>query len=149
MKNNQITSVEVVEVEAVASAKKVSYRQDFIKVCSNLIDNKEVLMNSFGIEEEEYNKFKEYFETQINKSKSVEKGEYKPTEKAETILNILIAFEGEYITGKAIAENSNGELKSNGVSGSIRALITNGMVESTETTPKQYKITQKGIDYLG
>ena len=89
-----------------------------------------------------------YFETQINKTKTVSKGEYKPTEKASAILDVLIAFEGEYKTGKEIAEASQGILKANGVSGSIRGLVTNGFVEATNDSPKKYKITQKGIDFL-
>ena len=52
-------------------------------------------------------------------------------------------------TGKEIAESSQGTLKANGVSGSIRGLVANGLVEATNDSPKKYKITQQGIDLLG
>lgn len=132
-----------------ATTKKVSYRQDFIRMCSTIIENEDMVIGSLGLDIEEFNKFKAYFDTQINKTKTIDKGEYKPTEKAHTILEVLIAYSDDFITGKVIAENSNGELKANGVSGSIRALITNGMVEATGDSPKKYRITQKGIDLLG
>lgn len=132
-----------------ATTKKVSYRQDFIRMCSTIIENEDMVIGSLGLDIEEFNKFKAYFDTQINKTKTIDKGEYKPTEKAHTILEVLIAYSDDFITGKVIAENSNGELKANGVSGSIRALITNGMVEATSDSPKKYRITQKGIDLLG
>lgn len=132
----------------VEGTKKVSYRQDFIKVCSTLIDNKDLLQGTLSIEEELLNKFEIYFNEQINKTKTVSKGEYKPTEKAMTILEILFSYEGLQKTGKEIAEGSNGLLKANGVSGSIRGLVSNGFVNATDDKPKKYEITQKGIDYM-
>lgn len=150
--------MEVVEVEnkelvkvvegAEKPVKKVSLRQDFLKGFSTIVDKKEEIIEVTGMEVEQFNKMVEYFETQINKTKTVSKGEYKPTEKASAILDVLIAFEGEYKTGKEIAEASQGILKANGVSGSIRGLVTNGFVEATNDSPKKYKITQKGIDFL-
>ena len=150
--------MEVVEVEnkelvkvvegAEKPVKKVSLRQDFLKGFSTIVDKKEEIIEVTGMEVEQFNKMVEYFETQINKTKTVSKGEYKPTEKASAILDVLIAFEGEYKTGKEIAEVSQGILKANGVSGSIRGLVTNGLVEATNDSPKKYKITQKGIDFL-
>lgn len=136
------------EVE-VKGTKKVSLRQDFLKVTSTIIENKEVIIKDLGIEVEDFEKFVTYFNTQINKTKTVSKGEYKPTEKGSLIMEVLISDDSKYFTGKEIAENSQGELKSNGVSGSIRGLVTNGFVEATETSPRAYKITQKGIDFLG
>lgn len=142
--------VKVVEgsVEVKEKVKKVSLRQDFLKGFSTIVSKKEEIIEVTGMELEQFDKMVEYFETQINKTKTVSKGEYKPTEKASAILDILIAFEGEYKTGKEIAEASQGILKANGVSGSIRGLVTNGFVEATNDSPKKYKITQKGIDFL-
>ena len=139
--------MEVVEV-AEKPVKKVSLRQDFLKGFSTIVDKKEEIIEVTGMEVEQFNKMVEYFETQINKTKTVSKGEYKPTEKASAILDVLIAFEGEYKSGKEIAEASQGILKANGVSGSIRGLVINGFVEATNDSPKKYKITQKGIDFL-
>lgn len=139
--------MEVVE-GAEKPVKKVSLRQDFLKGFSTIVDKKEEIIEVTGMEVEQFNKMVEYFETQINKTKTVSKGEYKPTEKASAILDVLIAFEGDYKTGKEIAEASQGILKANGVSGSIRGLVSNGFVEATNDSPKKYKITQKGIDFL-
>ena len=148
--NNTNVNVETTTMEvAPTTTKKVSYRQDFIKVCSLLIDNKDLVTGTLGIEVEDFNKFEEYFNTQINKTKTVVKGEYKPTEKGTLILEVLISDDTKYFTGKEIAESSQGTLKSNGVSGSIRGLVANGLVEATNDSPKKYKITQKGIDLLG
>ena len=148
--NNTNVNVETTTMEvAPTTTKKVSYRQDFIKVCSLLIDNKDLVTGTLGIEVEDFNKFEEYFNTQINKTKTVVKGEYKPTEKGMLILEVLISDDTKYFTGKEIAENSQGTLKANGVSGSIRGLVANGLVEATNDSPKKYKITQKGIDLLG
>lgn len=148
--NNTNVNVETTTMEvAPTTTKKVSYRQDFIKVCSLLIDNKDLVTGTLGIEVEDFNKFEEYFNTQINKTKTVVKGEYKPTEKGMLILEVLISDDTKYFTGKEIAESSQGTLKANGVSGSIRGLVTNGLVEATNDSPKKYKITQKGIDLLG
>ena len=148
--NNTNVNVETTTMEvAPTTTKKVSYRQDFIKVCSLLIDNKDLVTGTLGIEVEDFNKFEEYFNTQINKTKTVVKGEYKPTEKGTLILEVLISDDTKYFTGKEIAESSQGTLKANGVSGSIRGLVANGLVEATNDSPKKYKITQKGIDLLG
>ena len=148
--NNTNVNVETNTMEvAPTTTKKVSYRQDFIKVCSLLIDNKDLLTGTLGIEVEDFNKFEEYFNTQINKTKTVVKGEYKPTEKGTLILEVLISDDTKYFTGKEIAESSQGTLKANGVSGSIRGLVANGLVEATNDSPKKYKITQQGIDLLG
>ena len=147
MENTNVVVNEV--VEAKVEAKKVSYRQDFIKVCSTLIENKDIVVNTLGLEVENFDKFIEYFDNQINKTKTVDKGEYKPTEKGVYILEVLISDDSKFFTGKEIAENSQGLLKANGVSGSIRGLISNGLVEATNDSPKKYKITQQGIDFLG
>lgn len=148
--NNTNVNVETTTMEvAPTTTKKVSYRQDFIKVCSLLIDNKDLITGTLGIEVEDFNKFEEYFNTQINKTKTVVKGEYKPTEKGMLILEVLISDDTKHFTGKEISECSQGTLKANGVSGSIRGLVTNGLVEATNDSPKKYKITQKGIDLLG
>ena len=148
--NNTNVNVETNTMEvAPTTTKKVSYRQDFIKVCSLLIDNKDLVTGTLGIEVEDFNKFEEYFNTQINKTKTVVKGEYKPTEKGTLILEVLISDDTKYFTGKEIAESSQGTLKANGVSGSIRGLVANGLVEATNDSPKKYKITQQGIDLLG
>lgn len=148
--NNTNVNVETTTMEvAPTTTKKVSYRQDFIKICSLLIDNKDLVTGTLGIEVEDFNKFEEYFNTQINKTKTVVKGEYKPTEKGMLILEVLISDDTKYFTGKEIAESSQGKLKANGVSGSIRGLVTNGLVEATNDSPKKYKITQQGIDLLG
>lgn len=149
--NNTNVNVETttMEVATTTTTKKVSYRQDFIKVCSLLIDNKDLVTGTLGIEVEDFNKFEEYFNTQINKTKTVVKGEYKPTEKGMLILEVLISDDTKYFTGKEIAESSQGTLKANGVSGSIRGLVANGLVEATNDSPKKYKITQQGIDLLG
>ena len=122
--------VKVVEgsVEVQEKVKKVSLRQDFLKGFSTIVSKKEEIIEVTGMELEQFDKMVEYFETQINKTKTVSKGEYK--------------------TGKEIAEASQGILKANGVSGSIRGLVTNGFVEATNDSPKKYKITQKGIDFL-
>ena len=74
---------------------------------------------------------------------------YKPNEKGMLILEVLISDDTKYFTGKEIAESSQGTLKANGVSGSIRGLVANGLVEATNDSPKKYKITQQGIDLLG
>lgn len=149
--NNTNVNVETttMEVATTTTTKKVSYRQDFIKVCSLLIDNKDLVTGTLGIEVEDFGKFEEYFNTQINKTKTVVKGEYKPTEKGMLILEVLISDDTKYFTGKEIAESSQGTLKANGVSGSIRGLVANGLVEATNDSPKKYKITQQGIDLLG
>lgn len=147
--NNTNVNVETTTMEVATTTKRVSYRQDFIKVCSLLIDNKDLVTGTLGIEVEDFNKFEEYFNTQINKTKTVVKGEYKPTEKGMLILEVLISDDTKYFTGKEIAESSQGTLKANGVSGSIRGLVTNGLVEATNDSPKKYKITQQGIDLLG
>lgn len=141
---------EIVEMATTSeeTTKKVSLRQDFLKGFSTIADNKEVVCQSIGMEMTDFDKMVQYFNEQINKTKSVEKGAYKPTEKASLILDILIAFEGEFKTGKEIAEGSQGQLKANGVSGSIRGLVSNGFVEATMDSPKKYKITQIGIDFL-
>ena len=90
--NNTNVNVETTTMEvAPTTTKKVSYRQDFIKVCSLLIDNKDLVTGTLGIEVEDFNKFEEYFNTQINKTKTVVKGEYKPTEKGMLILEVLIS----------------------------------------------------------
>lgn len=149
MENNTTMNTTNVEVMEVQAPKKVSYRQDFIKVCSTLIDNQDVIATTLGLDVEDFNKFVAYFNTQINKSKTVEKGEYKPTEKGIYILEVLISDDSKFFTGKEIAEGSQGLLKANGVSGSIRGLVANGLVESTNDSPKKYKITQQGIDHLG
>ena len=140
--------VKVVE-GAEKPVKKVSLRQDFLKGFSTIVDKKEEIIEVTGMEVEQFNKMVEYFETQINKTKTVSKGEYKPTEKGMLILEVLISDDTKYFTGKEIAENSQGTLKANGVSGSIRGLVANGLVEATNDSPKKYKITQKGIDLLG
>lgn len=144
------TLVKVVEgsVEVQEKAKKVSLRQDFLKGFSTIVDKKTEVMEVVGMDSESFDKMVEYFETQINKTKTVSKGEYKPTEKALTILEVLISYEGDFKTGKEIAEGSQGQLKPNGVSGSIRSLVANGLVEATNDSPKKYKITQAGIDFL-
>ena len=147
--NNTNVNVETTMEVAPTTTKKVSYRQDFIKVCSLLIDNKDLVTGTLGIEVEDFNKFEEYFNTQINKTKTVVKGEYKPTEKGMLILEVLISDDTKHFTGKEIAESSQGKLKANGVSGSIRGLVANELVEATNDSPKKYKITQKGIDLLG
>lgn len=147
--NNTNVNVETTTMEVATTTKRVSYRQDFIKVCSLLIDNKDLVTGTLGIEVEDFNKFEEYFNTQINKTKTVVKGEYKPTEKGMLILEVLISDDTKYFTGKEIAESSQGTLKANGVSGSIRGLVANGLVEATNDSPKKYKITQQGIDLLG
>lgn len=147
--NNTNVNVETTTMEVATTTKRVSYRQDFIKVCSLLIDNKDLVTGTLGIEVEDFNKFEEYFNTQINKTKTVVKGEYKPTEKGMLILEVLISDDAKYFTGKEIAESSQGTLKANGVSGSIRGLVANGLVEATNDSPKKYKITQQGIDLLG
>lgn len=149
--NNTNVNVETttMEVATTTTTKKVSYRQDFIKVCSLLIDNKDLVTGTLGIEVEDFDKFEKYFNTQINKTKTVVKGEYKPTEKGMLILEVLISDDTKYFTGKEIAESSQGTLKANGVSGSIRGLVANGLVEATNDSPKKYKITQQGIDLLG
>lgn len=149
--NNTNVNVETttMEVATTTTTKKVSYRQDFIKVCSLLIDNKDLVTGTLGIEVEDFRKFEEYFNTQINKTKTVVKGEYKPTEKGMLILEVLISDDTKFFTGKEIAESSQGTLKANGVSGSIRGLVANGLVEATNDSPKKYKITQQGIDLLG
>ncbi len=147
--NNTNVNVETTTMEVATTTKRVSYRQDFIKVCSLLIDNKDLVTGTLGIEVEDFNKFEEYFNTQINKTKTVVKGEYKPTEKGMLILEVLISDDTKFFTGKEIAESSQGTLKANGVSGSIRGLVTNGLVEATNDSPKKYKITQQGIDLLG
>lgn len=149
--NNTNVNVETttMEVATTTTTKKVSYRQDFIKVCSLLIDNKDLVTGTLGIEVEDFDKFEKYFNTQINKTKTVVKGEYKPTEKGMLILEVLISDDAKYFTGKEIAESSQGTLKANGVSGSIRGLVANGLVEATNDSPKKYKITQQGIDLLG
>lgn len=147
--NVETTTMEVATTTTTTTTKKVSYRQDFIKVCSLLIDNKDLVTGTLGIEVEDFNKFEEYFNTQINKTKTVVKGEYKPTEKGMLILEVLISDDTKYFTGKEIAESSQGTLKANGVSGSIRGLVANGLVEATNDSPKKYKITQQGIDLLG
>lgn len=141
---------QIVEVATISEnpTKKVSLRQDFLKGFSTIVDKKEEVCELVGMEMTDFDKMVEYFNTQINKSKTVVKGEYKPTEKASLILDILIAFEGEFKTGKEIAEGSQGQLKANGVSGSIRGLVSNGFVEATMDSPKKYKITQVGIDFL-
>lgn len=140
---------QIVEVVAENSTKKVSLRQDFLKGFQTIADNKEVVCQSIGMDVVAFDTMVEYFNTQINKTKTVEKGgNYKPTEKASAILDVLIAFEGEYKTGKEIAEASQGLLKANGVSGSIRGLVSNGFVEATNDSPKKYKITQIGVNYL-
>ena len=114
-------------------------RQDFLKGFQTIADNKEVVCQSIGMDVVAFDTMVEYFNTQINKTKTVEKGgNYKPTEKASAILDVLIAFEGEYKTGKEIAEASQGLLKANGVSGSIRGLVSNGFVEATNDSPKKY-----------
>lgn len=158
--NNTSVNVETTMVEEVAPTKKVSYRQDFLKVASSLIGTESAIIEGLGLNVEEFATMlgvsvenlanaKEYFNTQINKTKTVEKGEYKPTEKGVYILEVLISDDSKFFTGKEIAEGSQGTLKANGVSGSIRGLIANGYVESTNDTPKKYKITQQGIDFLG
>ena len=147
--NNTNVNVETTTMEVATTTKRVSYRQDFIKVCSLLIDNKDLVTGTLGIEVEDFRKFEEYFNTQINKTKTVVKGEYKPTEKGMLILEVLISDDTKYFTGKEIAESSQGTLKANGVSGSIRGLVANGLVEATNDSPKKYKITQQGIDLLG
>lgn len=149
--NNTNVNVETttMEVATTTTTKKVSYRQDFIKVCSLLIDNKDLVTGTLGIEVEDFDKFEKYFNTQINKTKTVVKGEYKPTEKGMLILEVLISDDTKFFTGKEIAESSQGTLKANGVSGSIRGLVANGLVEATNDSPKKYKITQQGIDLLG
>lgn len=147
--NNTNVNVETTTMEVATTTKRVSYRQDFIKVCSLLIDNKDLVTGTLGIEVEDFGKFEEYFNTQINKTKTVVKGEYKPTEKGMLILEVLISDDTKYFTGKEIAESSQGTLKANGVSGSIRGLVANGLVEATNDSPKKYKITQQGIDLLG
>lgn len=147
--NNTNVNVETTTMEVATTTKRVSYRQDFIKVCSLLIDNKDLVTGTLGIEVEDFNKFEEYFNTQINKTKTVVKGEYKPTEKGMLILEVLISDDTKFFTGKEIAESSQGTLKANGVSGSIRGLVANGLVEATNDSPKKYKITQQGIDLLG
>lgn len=147
--NNTNVNVETTTMEVATTTKRVSYRQDFIKVCSLLIDNKDLVTETLGIEVEDFNKFEEYFNTQINKTKTVVKGEYKPTEKGMLILEVLISDDTKFFTGKEIAESSQGTLKANGVSGSIRGLVANGLVEATNDSPKKYKITQQGIDLLG
>ena len=148
--NNTNVNVETTTMEvAPTTTKKVSYRQDFIKVRSLLIDNKDLVTGTLGIELEDFDKFETYFNTQINKTKTVVKGEYKPTEKGMLILEVLISDDTKYFTGKEIAESSQGTLKANGVSGSIRGLVANGLVEATNDSPKKYKITQQGIDLLG
>lgn len=147
--NNTNVNVETTTMEVAPTTKRVSYRQDFIKVCSLLIDNKDLVTGTLGIEVEDFNKFEEYFNTQINKTKTVVKGEYKPTEKGMLILEVLISDDTKFFTGKEIAESSQGTLKANGVSGSIRGLVANGLVEATNDSPKKYKITQQGIDLLG
>ena len=149
--NNTNVNVETttMEVATTTTTKKVSYRQDFIKVCSLLIDNKDLVTGTLGIEVEDFDKFEKYFNTQINKTKTVVKGEYKPTEKGMLILEVLISDDTKYFTGKEIAESSQGTLKANGVSGSIRGLVANGLVEATNDSHKKYKITKQGIDLLG
>ena len=147
--NNTNVNVETTTMEVATTTKRVSYRQDFIKVCSLLIDNKDLVTGTLGIEVEDFDKFEKYFNTQINKTKTVVKGEYKPTEKGMLILEVLISDDTKYFTGKEIAESSQGTLKANGVSGSIRGLVANGLVEATNDSPKKYKITQQGIDLLG
>ena len=147
--NNTNVNVETTTMEVATTTKRVSYRQDFIKVCSLLIDNKDLVTGTLGIEVEDFRKFEEYFNTQINKTKTVVKGEYKPTEKGMLILEVLISDDTKFFTGKEIAESSQGTLKANGVSGSIRGLVANGLVEATNDSPKKYKITQQGIDLLG
>lgn len=130
------------------TVKKVSLRQNFLKGFSIIADNKEEVIKVTGIEVEEFDKMVEYFNTQINKTKTVKKGEYMPTDKAKLILDVLVAYEGEQKTGKEISELSNGELKANGVSGSIRGLVANGFVDASNDSPKKYSITQIGIDYI-
>lgn len=147
--NVETTTMEVATTTTTTTTKKVSYRQDFIKVCSLLIDNKDLVTGTLGIEVEDFDKFEKYFNTQINKTKTVVKGEYKPTEKGMLILEVLISDDTKFFTGKEIAESSQGTLKANGVSGSIRGLVANGLVEATNDSPKKYKITQQGIDLLG
>ena len=72
--NNTNVNVETTTMEVATTTKRVSYRQDFIKVCSLLIDNKDLVTGTLGIEVEDFNKFEEYFNTQINKTKTVVKG---------------------------------------------------------------------------
>lgn len=152
--NNMVISgegqiVPVSETVEEVSTKKVSLRQDFLKTFQVIASNKEEVCGSIGLDVAEFDKMVEYFNTQINKTKTVSKdGNYKPTEKAQAILDVLVAFEGEYKTGKEIAEASQGLLKANGVSGSIRGLVSNGFVEATNDSPKKYKITQRGVDFL-
>lgn len=147
--NGEGQIVEVAPIVEEVSTKKVSLRQDFLKGFQVIASNKDVVCQSIGMKMTDFDKMVEYFETQINKTKTVSKeGNYKPTEKAMTILDVLVAFEGEFKTGKEIAEGSQGILKANGVSGSIRGLVSNGFVEATNDSPKKYKITQKGINFL-
>ena len=143
--------VKVVEgsVEVQEKVKKVSLRQDYLKGFSTIVSKKEEIIEVTGMELEQFDKMVEYFETQINKTKTVSKGEYKPTEKGMLILEVLISDDTKFFTGKEIAESSQGTLKANGVSGSIRGLVANGLVEATNGSPKKYKITQQGIDLLG
>ena len=153
MKNvENVKNVEITEVTTTVvtenSTKKSSLRQDFLKAFTKIQENKDTVCKSIEMDTTEFDKMCEYFDTQINKSKTVKKGKYVPTDKAHTILDILLAYEGIYKTGKEIAENSNGLLKANGVSGSIRGLVTNELVEATNESPKKYIITQKGIDLL-
>lgn len=148
VETKNVEVVEVAKAEETKTVKKVSLRQNFLKGFSVVAEHKTQVMEITGLSEDDFNTMVEYFNTQINKTKTVKKGEYVPTEKAQLILDVLIAYEGEYKTGKEIAEMSNGELKSNGVSGSIRGLVSNGFVEATNDSPKKYKITEMGVNYM-
>ena len=146
-----VGAVEVVEtVGAVeVKTKKPSLRQDFIKGFKAIREQKELVMEATKLTSKEFDKMVEYFETQIDKnSKKSKTDKYVPSDKGETILDILLAYEGIYKTGKEIAENSKGLLKANGVSGAIRGLINANYVEATQDTPKKYTITQLGVDYM-
>lgn len=142
MENTVVQDVQEVKVE------KKSYRQDFLKVCHTIIGHKD---NLDFISEDDMDKFITYFNEQINKAKSTTStGEYTPTEKGHIILEVLISDEDKFFTAKEVATGSQEQLKSNGVSGAIRGLVTNEFVEARDGGKvKEYRITQKGIDYLG
>jgi predicted transcriptional regulator len=141
MENKTVKGTEVKE------NKKVSLRQPFIKGFAKIMEIEEIILENTDLTSEELENIKAYFNNQIAKKSSTSKA-YEISDKGQTILEILLSYEGEWRTGKQIAEGSNGLLKSNGVSGAIRGLVSNDYVMANSDSPKKYQITQKGIDYM-
>jgi predicted transcriptional regulator len=144
MKTTEITKTIGTETEG---TKKVSLRQPFIKGFAKILEVEQLILDNTDLTSEEMEQVKSYFNNQIAKKSSTSKA-YEISDKGQTILEILLSYEGEWRTGKQIAEGSNGLLKSNGVSGAIRGLVSNDYVSANNDSPKKYMITQKGVDYM-